>query len=67
MQNPNFGRRFLLQTDASDHGVGAVLSQNGDTRVYYTNRSQSFGLAEQTKGEERKTNSLEPSSVRLQV
>ena len=28
--NPNFTRQYILQTDASDRGVGAVLSQIGE-------------------------------------
>ena len=27
LQSPNFDEKFILQTDASDRGIGAVLSQ----------------------------------------
>lgn len=30
LQSPNFSREFILQTDASDKGIGAVLSQCDD-------------------------------------
>lgn len=33
LSNPNFGREFILQTDASDRGVGAVLSQVGEDKL----------------------------------
>jgi len=29
LQQPNFNKRFYVQTDASAHGVGAILSQEG--------------------------------------
>ena len=30
LRSPDFSRRFILQTDASDRGVGAILSQLDD-------------------------------------
>ena len=30
LRNPDLSSQFILQTDTSDHGVGAVLSQKND-------------------------------------
>ncbi len=30
LQQPNFTKRFFVQMDASNHGVGTILSQKGE-------------------------------------
>jgi hypothetical protein len=30
LRQPNFSKRFFVQTDASNHGMGAILSQKGE-------------------------------------
>ena len=56
MQYPNFNKPFILYTNASENGLGAVLSQkleNGlDYVVAYASRSmnkaeQNYGITDQ--------------------
>ncbi len=30
LRQPNFNKRFFIQMDASNHGIGAILSQKGE-------------------------------------
>ena len=52
LRNPDFEKRFVLQTDASDRGVGAVLSQEGSEHpiAYFSRkllpREQKFAVFE---------------------
>lgn len=42
LSQPDFGRKFILTTDASSYGLGAILSQNFEERekpIAYASRS----------------------------
>jgi hypothetical protein len=40
LMSPNFHKEFILQTDVSDRGVGAVLSQTGQSHISLTSSFQ---------------------------
>lgn len=42
LRNPDFSRRFILQTDASDRGIGAVLSQKDEAGEEHPVVAKSF-------------------------